>query len=152
LWFASSSVAQELAEERDLVEPGLGEGVRFHHRHQPRSPEGIEEIGHLPPLAGPMVVDLRRGESIEALVQDLEGRALNARPVLVGVAEVGRAAARALAVPGELAAVVFARPQLAVVVAALVSAPDQPAGLGEVARPAERTRLGRAPRAGRAEA
>src|SRR4030081_4124811 len=80
---AVASVGEELLKLRQGVEAQRCGGVRFHHRHQPRAPERIEEVRHLAPIARAMVIDLRRAEGIEPLVQ--RRQPAQPRPILVPV-------------------------------------------------------------------
>ena len=79
------SVKQELPQSRHAGEPDLRSHVGLEHGHQPRAPQRVEEVGHLLPLAGPMVVGLRCGERVQAVAQRLERTRKTRNPRRVGV-------------------------------------------------------------------
>src|SRR2546423_12682002 len=66
------SVQQELPEERHGGQSHLRRGVRLEYRHEPGSPERVEEVGHLPPIAGAVVIGLRGGQGIQPALQRLQ--------------------------------------------------------------------------------
>src|SRR5882724_6069153 len=66
------SVKEELPEERHGGQPHLRRSVRLEHRHEPGSPERVEEVGHLPPIAGAVVVGLRCREGVQPAMQRLQ--------------------------------------------------------------------------------
>src|SRR2546430_5023524 len=79
------SVEQELPQSRHAGEPDLRSHVGLEHGHQPRAPERVEEVGHLLPVAGPMVVGLRCAERVQAAAQRLQRTRKAGNPRRVGV-------------------------------------------------------------------
>src|SRR5258708_2433007 len=127
---AVASVSEELLELRHGGKAQRCGGVRFHPRHRRRTQRRIEEVGHPPPVPGAVVIDLRRAERIEPLVQQRE--TAQPRPIFALVGEIDGAAASAPAAEREPPAKEPRRALLAVEVAALLGEAEDDVGLCEV--------------------